>query len=154
MKTYRSSMNNGLKKGIRPMDVITRNTALFTDCRQARVTPVGLEGYTPDVNDILDPKRKFYSSADGVTEISITRKWPFPQVFLTDVGVFIGAIEGLYLVTDPSPSRYPDLLLTSYGSTSTLWPWVCIPILGYPAFTSGSRFVYYDAANSTYTVVS
>jgi len=122
MKTYRSVINKGLTKGIRPMDVIARNTGLFIDCRQARVTPMGLEGYIPDINDILDPKRQFYNSSDGVTEITISRKWPFPQVFLTDVGVFIGALEGLFLVTNPDPTRYPDLLLTSYGTTTTTWP--------------------------------
>ena len=154
MKTFRTVIDKGLKAGIRPKDFTIRDSGLFIDCRQARVTPAGLEGYIPDVNDILDPARKFYSSVDGVTEITISRKWPFPQVFLTDVGVFIGALEGLYLVTDPNPTEYPDILLTSYGVTDTVWPWVCIPILGYPAFTSGSRFVYYDAANLTYTVVS
>lgn len=153
MKTFRTNVENGFKKGLSPEENPVRNSGLFIDCRNVRAGKVGLEGYLPAINDIMDASRSFKDSATGAA-ISITRRWPFPQVFLTDVGIFIGAKEGLFLVADPVVKAYPDILLTSYGTTSTTWPWVCIPILGYPAFTSGNRFVYYDAANTTYTVVS
>lgn len=153
MKAIRTEIKKGFEVGIRPKDTTARNSGLFVECRQAKAGKVGLEGYIPDISDILDPARKFYDSITDA-EITIARRWPFPQVFLTDVGIFIGALGGLYRVSDPDPTRYPDIILVSYGTGATVWPWVCIPILGYPAFTSGTRFVYYDSNATSYIVVS
>lgn len=155
MKSIRTPISKGFepKGGLRPTDSTLRNSGLFIECRQAIITKSGLEGYTPDINDIQLTGRKFYDSVT-TNEITITKRWPFPQVFLTDVGVFIGALGGLYKVTDPDPTRYPDIVLQSYATGATVWPWVCIPINGYPAFTSGTRFVYYDSVALAYVVVS
>jgi hypothetical protein len=155
MKAFRTVISKGFgdKGGIRSANIPTRNSGLFVDCRNAKISDAGLEGYIPDINDVLDPSRKFYDYLTSVA-ITITRRWPFPQVFLTDVGVFIGAVEGLYKVTDPVVAGTPDIYLMSYSSGATIWPWICIPILGYPAFTSGSKFVYYDSNAESYLVVS
>jgi hypothetical protein len=153
VKAVRTEIKKGFEGGIRNEDIPTRNSGLFVECRQARVGKAGLEGYVPEISDILDPARKFYDYTTDA-EITIKRRWPFPQVFLTDVGIFIGALSGLYKVTDPTVSRYPDIVLLSYSTGTTVLPWVCIPILGYPAFTSGSKFVYYDSNATSYIVVS
>lgn len=155
MKAFRTVISKGFEKGggLRPAEIPTRNNGLLVDCRNAKVLPTGLEGYVPDINDILDPARKFYDSVTDA-EITITRKWPFPQVFVTDAGVFVGAKEGMYKVTDPFVSRAPDIVLYDYSTGDTVWPWVCIPIPGYPAFTSGTRFLYYDSNALSYLVVS
>ncbi len=154
MKSIRSVINKGYSEiGIRPTDTPTRNGQLFEEARQVRLTKAGLEGYIPDVNDILDPSRSFYDSVTDAA-ITITRRWPFPQVFLTDAGLYVGALEGLYKVVDPYPDRYPDIILYDFSSGATVWPWVCIPIPGYPAFTSGTRLVYYDSNALSYLVVS
>lgn len=154
MKTYRIKISKGFNEiGIRPDDIPTRNSGLLVEARQVRVTRAGMEGYTPDVNDILLTGRRFYDSITG-NQVTISRRWPFPQVFLTDVGVFVGALEGLYKVIDPSPDQYPNVVLQSYSTGATVWPWICIPIPGYPAFTSGTKFVYYDSNASAYIVVT
>jgi hypothetical protein len=155
MKAFRTVISKGFEKGggLRPAEIPTRNNGLLVDCRNAKVLPTGLEGYVPDINDILDPSRSFYDYLTSVA-VTITRRWPFPQVFLTDAGVFIGAVEGLYKVTDPVVAGTPDIYLMSYSTGATIWPWICIPILGYPAFTSGSKFVYYDSNAESYLVVS
>jgi hypothetical protein len=154
MKAFRTPIVKGFsEQAIRAADVTTRNSGLLISCKQARIQKAGLEGYTPDVNDILLTGRKFYDSVTAA-EITITRRWPFPQIFLTDVGVFIGALSGLYRITDPAPDEYPDIILVDYSSGATVWPWSCIPIPGYPAFTSGTKFVYYDSNATSYVVVS
>ena len=154
MKSFRTPIKKGFTKGgIRPSIITALNSELFTECKQVRVTDVGLEGYTPDINDILDPSRKFYNVI-GAVEITLVRRWPFPQVFLTDVGVFIGATTGLYKVTDPLPDEYPDMILSVYATGTIFMPWVCIPIPGVPAFTSGNKLVYYNSTLLAYTEVN
>ena len=154
MRTTRTTINKGLSElGIRPYDIPTRNSGLLIDCRQARVTKAGLEGYIPDVNDVQMTGRKFYDSVTDA-EITITKRWPFPQVFLTDAGLYLGALSGLYKITDPAVTRYDDIVLLDYSTGVTVWPWVCIPINGYPAFTSGTKLLYYDSNASAYVVVS
>lgn len=154
MKTFRTPIKKGFTKlGLRPSNSSAINSELFTECKQVRVTEVGLEGYVPDVNDLLIPSRKFYNLVGGA-EITIIRRWPFPQVFLTDVGVFIGATTGLYLITDPVVTGYPNITLSVYATGTIVWPWVCIPIPGVPAFTSGNKFVYYDSTLLAYTEVN
>jgi hypothetical protein len=153
MRAIRSTLSKGFTGGIKPYDESLRNGELFDECKNVVAGKEGLKGYVSYINDILDPSRKFYDSVT-TNEITLTRRWPFPQVFLTDAGVFIGALEGMYRVTIPSPTRYPNIVLFSYGTGATVWPWVCIPILGYPAFTSGTRFLYYDENSTAYVVVS
>lgn len=150
MKAFRTTISKGFtEKGIRSSNNPQRNSGFFEECRQARVSGEGLEGYMPAINNILDPSCVFYDSVTG-NEITITQRWPFPQVFLTDVGLFIGAKEGLYNIIDTTPT----IILLDYTTGDTYWPWVCIPIMGYPAFTSGDKFVYYDSNAASYLVVS
>jgi len=154
MKTFRTPLQKGFKEiGLNPEIYNGRNTDLFSECKQVRLTKVGLEGYVPDISDIMDPIRTF---RDSVTDnlITITRRWPFPQVFVTDVGVFLGALEGLYRIIDPSPTRYPVIILYAYGTGATVFPWTCLPINTYPAFISGSVMLYYDSNASAYIVVT
>jgi hypothetical protein len=154
MKAYRTPITKGfMEGGLRALEAQTRNSGLFDACSQVRITKAGLEGYVPDVNDILDSSRTFLDSVTLVA-ITITRSWPFPQIFNTDVGVYIGAKEGLYFITDLNPELRPALVLYDFGTGGVVWPWSCIPIPGYPAFVSGSKFVYYDANTAAYVVVS
>ena len=82
-------------------------------------------------------------------QIAITRRWPFPQVFLTDVGLFIGALEGLFWLADDDP-----LTLYSFGTGAVTWPWSCAPIGAYPAFTCGDVLVYMDDVSNAYKKVT
>jgi hypothetical protein len=152
MKAFRKIITKGFNAGIRPEDYSTRNSELFESCINGKPGKAGLLGYIPTINDIMSSARKFRSSVDG-SVITITRQWPFPQVFMTDAGLYLGAKEGLYKITDPVVTKYPDIVLYSYGTGTTAWPWVCIPIPGYPAFTSGTKLLYYDENAAAYVVV-
>jgi len=149
MKGYKTTLKAGFTAGLRPEGVTSRNSGLFTICRNMRVTKAGSEGYVPNIQDILSPAFPFVDSVTA-EPIVITRSWPFPQLFLTDVGLFIGAKEGLYWISDP----WTTSELYSFGTGAVTWPWICIPINIYPAFTSGSVFVYYDVDAAAYVKVT
>ena len=147
MKTYRTEFHTGFSSiGINPESVSARNSGLLVDCMNVCITKNGLLGYSPDIKSILDGDWAFVDSVTGAA-VTITRRWPFPQVFLTDVGLFIGALEGLYWVSD-----YAPLTLYSFGTGAVTWPWSCIAIGKVPAFTSGDAFVYFDDTANAYKV--
>ncbi len=148
MKTYRTIIREGFTKGIRPTDTVRRNSGLFTSCKNARVTKEGLEGYLPDTYSIVDGTYVFKDSVTGAT-VTISKRWPFPQLFLTDVGIFIGALEGLYFIVQTTP----NLVVYSYATGAVTWPWTCAEIMQKPAFTSGNVLVYYDDLSAAYVVV-
>ena len=82
-------------------------------------------------------------------QIALTKRWPFPQLFIADTGIYIGALEGLDLLTDDNP-----LTLFSFTAGAVTWPWSMAAISGYPAFTSGNVLVYYDNTALAYQVVT
>jgi hypothetical protein len=141
VRGYRTVISAGFEKGLRPEAVTKRNSGLFIEVKGARISQKVLEGYRPDVNNF----------SDEIYKMPFSHRWPFPQLFLTDVGLFIGALEGLYWISDHStdPMGVYDFL-----TGSVVWPWSCAPIDGYPAFSSGSCLVYYDANAAAYQVVT
>jgi hypothetical protein len=148
MKTYRTELHAGFIAGLNPEKTPARNTGLLADCMNMVLTKNGLMGYSPVIKSILDPDVSFVDSVTGAS-ITVTRRWPFPQVFLTDVGIFIGALEGLYWLSDDSP-----LTLFDFATGHVTWPWSCAPIGKYPAFTCGDVLVYMDDISNTYKVVT
>jgi hypothetical protein len=72
-----------------------------------------------------------------------------PQLFLTDVGIFIGAAEGLYFIQQTTPT----IVVFSYATGAVTWPWTCAEIMQKPAFTSGDVLVYFDDLSAAYVVV-
>jgi len=148
MKTYRTIIREGFAKGIRPTNVVRRNSGLFTSCKNARVTKEGLEGYLPDTYSIVDGTYTFLDSVTG-SAVTIAKRWPFPQLFLTDVGIFIGAAEGLYFIQQTTPT----IVVFSYATGAVTWPWTCAAIMQKPAFTSGDVLVYFDDLSAAYVVV-
>lgn len=149
MKGYRTIIDAPFKGGLRSSSVSLRNKGHFTVCRNARIQAEGMEGYSPIISNILDDRFQLHDSITG-NHITITWSFPFPQFFLTDVGFFIGAKEGLYKIIAFSPT----LTAYSYGTGTVTWPWTFVDIPGYPAFASGSVFVYYDGNAATYCVVT
>lgn len=149
MKTYRTTFHAGFSSvGLNPESVSGRNTGLLSDCMNVRLTKTGLEGYSPLIKSILDDDCDFVDSVTGIA-ITISRRWPFPQLFLTDVGLFIGALEGLYWLSDDDP-----LTLYSFSTGAVTWPWSCAAIGKYPAFSCGDVFVYMDNIANAYKVVT
>lgn len=123
------------------------NTPFLYIAQNVRLTKTGLEGYLPDIKNILDPDISFVDSVTGLA-VTITNRWPFPQLFLTDVGIHIGALEGLFFVQQTTPTK----VLYSYGTGAVTWPWSCANIDQVPAFTSGDVLVYFDHNTNAYVV--
>jgi hypothetical protein len=128
----------------------TLNTNLFAICKNASITKAGMDGYIPDLKSILDA-----DFIDSVTSaaITITKRWPFPQLFLSDVGIHIGALEGLYFV-DHYHTTPTKVVLFSYATGAVTWPWTCAFIDQRPMFTSGDVLVYYDSNSDAYKKVT
>jgi hypothetical protein len=151
------------------------NTNFFYSCKNASITKESaMSGYIPEIRDILAG----CSFVDSVTAapIVITSRWPFPQLFVTDVGIHIGALEGLYYIQDtltfsgydPSTSWssqtdkwedflanwFNDVVAYDYGTGPVTWPWSCAIIDQRPMFTSGDVMVYFDSNSQTYKVVT
>lgn len=148
MRGYQTLISKGFSKtGLRNNNRTVRNSDLLLTACNVRVTKEGLEGYTPTIADILT---NVFKDKDG-KDITITYRWPFPQVFFTDVGIFIGALEGLYQVTDFETGY---TVLTDLSTGAVTWPWTCAEINMLPAFTSGDVFYYYDDLSESYLVVT
>jgi hypothetical protein len=122
------------KVGLRTDNEETRNAGALTICKNASISPSGLIGYIPSITDIT-------------STFGLTKRWPFPQLFLSDVGIHVGALEGLYFLNN-------NLSLFSYGTGAVTWPWTCAPVGSRPFFTSGNVLVYYDDAADAYKVVT
>jgi hypothetical protein len=149
MKTYRSVFKEGFRTvGLNPRDE-ARNSGLLTSCKNAYPSKEGLVGYLPTITDIFSTGFDF---VDSVTHapVTITKRWPFPQLFLTDVGIHIGALEGLFFLDPTTPLQE----LYSYGTGAVTWPWTCCNIAQKPAFTSGNVLVYFNDISNAYTVVT
>src|SRR5574343_342671 len=147
MKTYRMFIKEGFRgTGLNPYSE-ARNSGLLVDAMNCSVTKRGLEGYIPDVKDLFSDDITLVDSVTHVA-VTITKRWPFPQLFLTDVGLFIGAYEGLYYLNP----RTPLMELYTYSTGSVTWPWSCAEINQRPMFTSGDVLVYYNDLSDAYVV--
>lgn len=127
-----------------------RNSELFVSCINGRVSvKEGLEGYIPEITDLANATT--YPFKDDVTgnAITLTKRWPFPQFFMTSVGLFVGALSGLYYWNNDSP-----MTLHSYGTGAVTWPWTCADINQKPMFTSGNVLVYFNDISNVYVVVT
>jgi hypothetical protein len=150
MKGFRTTIKAGFTKQALVNEYLpAKNTGLFVECKNVRGKPTGLEGYIPEVTDLLSGMFPLYDLVSH-SLITLVRRWPFPQLFITDVGLFIGAKEGLYFISQMTTPIY----LYSFGTGPVVWPWFCIPIPKYPAFCSGSVFVYYDPNAAAYVLVA
>ncbi len=140
MKGYRTQIRAGFEMGLRGESVTKRNTGLLLSALGSKIRNKTLLGYTPEMVNLLD-------SAVGSNLIP---QWPFPQLFLTDAGLYIGHYDGLYEVTAIAAGSLT--LSTLYSGTIT-YPWSCAKIPVYPAFASGNVFVYYESASAAYRAI-
>jgi len=151
MKTYRIKVDKGFKElCLNPLEVSAKNSGLFSYATQVKLSGVGLAGFMVDAINVIDESRKFYDFETS-NEIELTKSWPFPQVFSTDDGIYIGALEGLFKVVS---SDYPDLVLLTIWTGSVVWPWTCVRVKERPAFTNGAALIYYNANTDAYKVVT
>jgi hypothetical protein len=153
MRTTRITISKPfMEGGLNPYPGSLNNNFLNI-CKNASISKAsGMSGYIPELKSILDEDVSFIDSVSG-DPITITNRWPFPQLFLTDVGLHIGALEGLYFL-DHYHSTPTKFVLYSYATGAVTWPWSCAEIDQRPAFTSGDVLVYYDAISETYKKVT
>lgn len=145
MKSYRASASAGLKVGLRSDGFTQPNSGRLLVAQSCRVMKAGLQGYSPNLKNIFDADISFIDSVTGGA-VTITFDWPFPQLFQTKAGLFIGAKEGLYRVES-------DGDLYSFGTGSVQYPWTCADIGLYPMFSSSDKLVYRDPITEAYVVI-
>jgi len=132
---------------LRPNEVGGRNSAQSTICRNTRGHKGGIEGYTPNVK-AFPP----IYAVGGVTLLDTTIDWPFPQIFHTDSGLYMGNKTGLY-VLEYTGGKWIGTAITSTVYTHGItWPWTLANSPLFPVFASGDCFVYYDYDNTYWAV--
>jgi len=149
MRTTRTTISKPFTEGGLNPYPGNMNTNLLYMCLNGSISKAGMDGYLPEFKSILDADISFVDSVTGLP-IVLTNRWPFPQVFITDVGIHIGALEGLYFLQQSTPTK----VLYSYDTGAVTWPWTCAEIDQRPAFTSGNVLVYFDSLSQTYKKVT
>lgn len=139
MKGYSTRIKVG---PLRNEKVGSLNSASSVYSMNLRAKENALEGYSTFVRDF---PAIYYS---GVL-LDVTIDWPFPQVFHTDTGIYIGTREGLYKITYVADQWVASSMLASYAG-SIYWPWTLADTPMFPVFASGDCFVYYDYTNTTW----
>jgi hypothetical protein len=138
MRSFSITLKDGFKSGLRSVDSISRNTGILIDGINCSASKTGIEGYSPAVEIMPD----IYDSVGVKIDFSVS--WPFPQLFQTDTGLYIGNQVGLYQIAYDSTYGYVGTLLTSGYTGGVNWPWSIANCPGFPMFTSGDLLVYYD----------
>jgi hypothetical protein len=121
---------------LRPELTGGRNQQFATLCRNASVRKNGIDGYLPDLAHLP-------TIALGGGTLDLTVDWPFPQIFNTDTGIYIGTKTGLYAITHTA-GVWSAALITSTYSHGIQWPWTLANCPMFPVFASGDLLVYYD----------
>lgn len=126
--------------GLRPDKANKKNSGFALSCLNFRAKSEGLEGYEVDINNL-----PHITYGSGYLNMSID--WPFPQVFQTDSGIYVGKRDGLYKVSLAGGT----LVATQICSRHVSWPWTLANCPMFPVFASGDCFVYYDYDTSAWT---
>lgn len=144
MRSYSITLKDGFKGGLRAVQSISRNTGVLIDGMNCAATKTGIEGYSPDIENMPN----IYDSTGALIDFSV--KWPFPQLFQTDTGLYIGNQVGLYQIAYDVTYGYVGTLLTDGYTGGITWPWTFANCPGFPMFTSGDILVYYDNDTSAW----
>lgn len=126
--------------GLRPFESSPKNSGFSLDCRGAREQKWGLEGYSPAIMTI---PRIVYGA--GYLDMSVD--WPFPQVWQTDTGIYIGKRDGLYKAVGTTGTWTATRIS---GALDIDWPWTIANCPMFPVFSSGDCLVYYDYDNTAW----
>lgn len=129
--------------GLRPDEVGFRNTGALTQAVNARVINKALEYYIPDI-------MKFPTVTVDSSPVSISMDWPYPQVFQTDTGIFIGTRNHLYKLDWSGGTWSWTDLLAAYTGHDVDWPWTIADFPMNQAFASANVLVYYDRNDSAW----
>jgi hypothetical protein len=124
-----------------------RNSAHATLCRNVRAHKDGLEGYALNIS-AFPP---IYATG-GVTLLDTAVDWPFPQLFQTDSGLYMGNKTGIYKLAYTGGKWIGTALSSAIYTEGITWPWTIANGPLFPVFASGDCLVYYDY-DSTYWAV-
>lgn len=129
--------------GLRPDYLGERNSHLLTKAVNVRGKKTGLEGYTP-------PIIKFPHLHVGGVDYDTSVGWPFPQLFLTDSGLYLCDATGIYLLS-VSGGQWSATLLSTVYTHGVLWPYTLANCPLFPVFASGDLLMYYDYDNTRWS---
>ncbi len=119
--------------GLRPDGFTVKNSGFCINCRGVRTQKEGLEGYITDFSTL--PQIVY-----GAGFLDMAIDWPFPQIWQTDTGIWIGKRDGLYLAVGITGTW----TATKIAAAVTDWPWTLANCPMFPVFASGDFLVYYD----------
>jgi hypothetical protein len=136
MREFETPLRN-IRAGLRA-EGKSRNTDFLSDCMCVKPGKFRLEGYTPDITP-------FPSVTVSGVALDLTIDWPFPMIYQTDSGLYIGAKSGVYMILTMGASTWTAAKLGTWSGTIT-WPWTLANCPMFPVFGSGDLLVYYDYA--------
>jgi hypothetical protein len=122
--------------GLRAEAFGEKNSAFATVCKNAKIYKGALAGYAP----FIVPFPDIY--LDGAL-LDVAIDWPFPQIFQTDTGIYVGTRAGMHSVALVAGVWTATLLSTGSGG-GLKWPWTLADCPMFPVFASGNCLVYYD----------
>lgn len=129
--------------GLRPEDKGNRNGPLALNCVNGKVYKGAIAGMLPDITMFPD----IYLSG---AKMDLIVDWPFPQLFQTDSGLYLGTRSGMYLLLLVAGTWTATCI--SAGFTGQLeWPWTLANAPLYPVFASGDCLVYFDPDADSWT---
>ncbi len=134
MREFEHPIRN-LRVGLRP-EGRSRNTDFLSESACARPGQYRLQGYSPEISNFPPV------TVSGVA-LNLVQPWPFPQVFQTDSGIYLGTTSGVYQILTMGTATWTAAKLGTWSGTVS-WPWTIANCPMFPVFCSGDLMVYYD----------
>ena len=131
-------------QGLRASGIGGRGTPAATRLLNGKMHKGGMEGYVPNV-------LPFPSIVLGGSTLNVEIDWPFPQIFRTDSGLYVGTRTGLYSLVY-GEGDWIATLITGVYTHGVSWPWTLANAPLFPVFASGDCLVYYDYDNTSWAV--
>jgi hypothetical protein len=108
------TFDEALRVGLRPESYVPRNSQFLDDCSNKRPTPFGLKSF----NSINQP-----FTADYLTNtLSITKTWPFPQIFRGRELTLLVDETAVYTATEVDNGTWTAVQITTYDYYSPATP--------------------------------
>ena len=120
------TFDEALRRGIRPDERTSRNAQALKTCTNLRATQFGLKDFV----DVTQPITDTYL----VDTLSITKTWPFPQLFRGNGITLLCDEDTIYEVTETGSGTWTAAEITTYNFSATppTWPSVKVITAGGP----------------------
>lgn len=96
-----------IQRGLRPDSRMPVGAPYLTTCTNMRPTPYGLK----DFNAVVQP-----ITAAELTALSITKSWPFPQLFRGKSVTLLFSATGVFTVTESPANDWQLTAITTYNA--------------------------------------